>query len=311
MLVAAALAAWVGYLIEYQSQHVRVPWYEQSLMLMLIAIGVIMAVSLQLINGVSGQFSLGHAGFMAIGAYLSGYASSTYNALDPTDPATHYQNAGEVFWYFVSLAIIVAAVGVVLAVVFFVLRQTRWIARWLPPIVMLGVMVWFTWDFSAAFNLDPAPAHFIWTRLIRGLAHTFEWTLSHGLPHAHDVSLWIPAFARRPLCFVVLLIGGGAFAAVAGLLVGLPTRRLRGDYLAIATLGFAQILIVVFTNCKAVGGPTGLTISPYWNKADPNHDAIAHYILPWIMVAMVVTVVVVWRIAYSPKGRMIGACPRR
>jgi branched-chain amino acid transport system permease protein len=131
--------------------------------------------------------------------------------------------------------------------------------------------------------------------------------LAHGLPHARDVSLWLPAFLRRPLCFLVLLTGGGAFAAIAGLLVGLPTLRLRGDYLAIATLGLAQILIVVFTNCTAVGGPTGLTISPYWNKADPNRDPVAHYILPWIMATMVVTIVVVWRIAYSPKGRLIGA----
>src|SRR5215212_4467086 len=46
---------------------------------MLIGINITLAVSLQLINGVSGQFSLGHAGFMAVGAYLAGYPATTYS----------------------------------------------------------------------------------------------------------------------------------------------------------------------------------------------------------------------------------------
>src|ERR1700742_3583853 len=40
---------------------------------MLVGFNIILAVSLQLINGFSGQFSLGHAGFMAVGAYLAAY----------------------------------------------------------------------------------------------------------------------------------------------------------------------------------------------------------------------------------------------
>src|SRR5437868_3908193 len=46
---------------------------------MLIGFNVILAVSLQLINGFSGQFSLGHAGFMAVGAYLAAYPAITYS----------------------------------------------------------------------------------------------------------------------------------------------------------------------------------------------------------------------------------------
>src|SRR5918994_17364 len=46
--------------------------------LMLVGINVILAVSLNLINGFTGQFSIGHAGFMAIGAYSSAYFSVTY-----------------------------------------------------------------------------------------------------------------------------------------------------------------------------------------------------------------------------------------
>ena len=46
---------------------------------MLIGFNIILAVSLQLINGFSGQFSLGHAGFMAVGAYLAAYPAMNYS----------------------------------------------------------------------------------------------------------------------------------------------------------------------------------------------------------------------------------------
>src|SRR5437879_176484 len=45
----------------------------------LIGINVILATSLNLINGITGQFSLGHAGFMAIGAYVTGTAMQRYD----------------------------------------------------------------------------------------------------------------------------------------------------------------------------------------------------------------------------------------
>src|SRR6476660_5537132 len=49
------------------------PYYFQ--ILIAIGINIILAVSLNLINGITGQFSLGHAGFMAVGAYIGGYVS--------------------------------------------------------------------------------------------------------------------------------------------------------------------------------------------------------------------------------------------
>lgn len=317
VLLAVFVAACSGRAIEYFEHTFSFPWFRgpiswqwgfyQNRMLMLIAIGVIMAVSLQLINGISGQFSLGHAGFMAVGAYLSGYASQTYATLDPDDPATSYQNAGQVAWYFVSLAAVVAVVAAVLAVVFLVLRQSRWLWRGLPPLLLLLVLAWFTWDFAAGFELDAVPPYLIWTKLIRGLGELFGGMLGHGLPHALAFSKSLPAWTRRPLCFLVLLAGGGLFASAAGLLVGLPTLRLRGDYLAIATLGFAEIIRTVITNSESLGRSTGLSLTPYANAADPDRDPVRHYIFPWILAMMVVTIVAVWRIAYSPKGRLIRA----
>ncbi len=62
--------------------------------------------------------------------------------------------------------------------------------------------------------------------------------------------------------FVCALLFGAALAALAGLAVGLPSLRLRGDYLAIVTLGFGEIIRVVFQNTEAVGGARGLTGIP-------------------------------------------------
>jgi branched-chain amino acid transport system permease protein len=113
-----------------------------------VGINVILAVSLNLINGHTGQFSLGHAGFMAVGAYT---AASFTIALSKT----------------------------------------------FPP-------------------------------------------------------------ATMPYVFLVALVLGGLIAALTGLIVGVPTLRLRGDYLAIVTLGFGEIIRVVLQTTEAVGGASGL-----------------------------------------------------
>jgi branched-chain amino acid transport system permease protein len=57
------------------------------------------------------------------------------------------------------------------------------------------------------------------------------------------------------------LLVGGLAAAAAGLLVGIPTLRLRGDYLAIATLGFGEIIRIAILNVDAVGGARGFALS--------------------------------------------------
>jgi branched-chain amino acid transport system permease protein len=114
-------------------------------------INVILAVSLNLINGITGQFSLGHAGFMAVGAYS-----------------------------------------------------------------------------AAAFTYYGGP------RLV---------------------------FSEGPI-FVIALLIAAVTAGLAGWLVGLPSLRLRGDYLAIVTLGFGQIIIAIIRTIEEVGGALGLNNVP-------------------------------------------------
>jgi branched-chain amino acid transport system permease protein len=141
----------------------------------LIGINVILAASLNLINGVTGQFSLGHAGFLAVGAYVSAFTS-----------------------------------------------------------------------------------------LALGLTSSLELPLA--------------------------LLAGGLAAALAGLAVGIPTLRLRGDYLAIATLGFGEIIRVIILNTEAVGGARGLGGIP----------TLAGF--GAVFGCAVLCVVALWRLVYSPRG---------
>ena len=122
---------------------------------------IILAVSLNIVNGLTGQFSIGHAGFMAVGAYTG--ASVTYQV------AQHYYKSG-------------------------------------------------------------TPG--------------FQWML-------------------------IAMVMGGACAALAGYIVGVPSLRLRGDYLAIVTLGFGEIIRVLLENITDInpnlaytGGATGFQNIP-------------------------------------------------
>ena len=58
--------------------------------------------------------------------------------------------------------------------------------------------------------------------------------------------------------FPISLVLGGLAAGVCGILIGLPALRLRGDYLAIITLGFGEIIRVIIRNLGFTGGATGL-----------------------------------------------------
>jgi branched-chain amino acid transport system permease protein len=90
---------------------------------------------------------------------------------------------------------------------------------------------------------------------------------------------------------LVLALGvGSSLAAVAGALVGIPTLRLKSDYLAIATLGFGEIIRVVILNLDFVGGARGFTGIP----------ALAGFF--WVYLFAVATVLTVHRMVRSARG---------
>jgi len=123
---------------------------------------VMLAVSLNIINGYAGQFSLGHAGFYAVGAYT-------------------------------SAALTVYGGGL--------LKSTLGLAA-------------------------------------------------------------LPVSIGNTVALLVAVVFGAFWATVAGLVVGLPSLRLRGDYLAIATLGFGEMIRVLTLNTKSVGGALGFNGIP-------------------------------------------------
>jgi branched-chain amino acid transport system permease protein len=91
--------------------------------------------------------------------------------------------------------------------------------------------------------------------------------------------------------FFAALVGGGVAAALAGLLVGAPSLRLKGDYLALVTLGFGEIIRVTFQNVDALGGALGLNgIPPYTT-------------IFWVLAFAAVTVFVVYCLVHSTYGK--------
>ncbi len=156
------------------------PYYQNTIINA--GIAIILAVSLNLINGITGQFSLGHAGFMAVGAYASAY---------------------------------------------------------------------FT-KFIGGQLLDPV-------NFALGIA-----------------------------------LGAGA-AGLAGLLVGMPSLRLRGDYLAIVTLGFNQIIVSLIRNWKAVGEASGFIGIPKFST------------FSWVFALVVACIWSIRNLASSALGREMRA----
>jgi branched-chain amino acid transport system permease protein len=180
---------------------IGVPLYQVDLWKMA-GINIILAVSLNLINGFTGQFSIGHVGFMAVGAYASTYL-------------TVYSTQG--------------------------LEQ--------------------------------------------------------------QLSGMLGAQAAAAVIFIVVILAGALAAAFAGLIVGIPSLRLRGDYLAIVTLGFAEIIRILIVNINKVGGATG-----FRGRVEPwaGRETIPGYTnFLWIGIFAVITIVVVYNIVKSDTGRAL------
>jgi branched-chain amino acid transport system permease protein len=277
--------------------------------IMLIGINVILAVSLQLINGISGQFSLGHAGFMAVGAYLAGYATKTFAAIasNGDDPNTDFYNPAATLLFFIALGVAVILAGVAIYALFLLIRRSRRLHSSLPSVLLVIVLAWFAADIAKGLGPAPTPHYLVFTRLISADHHLYDTILAHGLPKTLAWSNFLPEAARKRATFLIALIGGGGLAAIAGLVVGLPTLRLRGDYLAIATLGFGEIIRVAIVNSQALGGATGLQISPFSIKPDLEDAIAGYYISPWIYGTVLLTILIVWRLKHSPKGRALRA----
>lgn len=105
------------------------------------------------------------------------------------------------------------------------------------------------------------------------------------------ISVIITNFYELP--FIVGLIGGCLGAAIAGFIIGVPTLRLKGDYLAIATLGFGEIIRVLLQNINYVGGPAGIS------------GIAKETSWIWLFGSVVLTIFIIQNIINSSYGRAI------
>lgn len=101
------------------------------------------------------------------------------------------------------------------------------------------------------------------------------------------------SFFSSPIGMGSAIVLGGFAAGATGYLVGLPSLRLRGDYLAIVTLGFGEIIRIIFLNINAVGGARGL----------PGIPAKANFF--WVYLWVAITFAVLYRMIRSSQGRAI------
>lgn len=103
---------------------------------------------------------------------------------------------------------------------------------------------------------------------------------------------------------VLAFVVGGLTAAVFGFIIGFPTLRLRGDYLAITTLGFGEIVRVIMVNLDVTGGAAGLKgIPPFSDTGDFRFDDIIKY--SWVFLFVILTIAFMSNLIKSSHGRAI------
>ncbi|MDF2472734.1 MAG: branched-chain amino acid transporter permease [Anaerocolumna sp.] len=95
--------------------------------------------------------------------------------------------------------------------------------------------------------------------------------------------------------FIIALIVGGFIAAIFGVLIGVPVLRLKGDYLAIVTLAFNEIIRSIINFLGITGGAMGLSKIPRYTN----------YI--WVYILVVLTIVIITNLVNSRHGRAISA----
>ncbi len=108
------------------------------------------------------------------------------------------------------------------------------------------------------------------------------------------------------LSLAIALLAGGLLSAVCGFLIGMPALRLKGDYLAIITLGFGEIIRVVIQNLEITSGAAGLTGIPRMSRKlaeTPKASAALQFtVVFWITVLVVTSIFTLGR---SRHGRAI------
>lgn len=125
--------------------------------------------------------------------------------------------------------------------------------------------------------------------LITGI--TGQFSLGHAAFMAVGAYTSAILTSNFEMPFVVGIMGAAIMAALAGILIGIPTLRLKGDYLAIATLGFGEIIKTLLLNNEYVGGASGFNYIPLYTN------------WTWLFWMVVLTIVTISNFLNSKSGR--------
>lgn len=125
--------------------------------------------------------------------------------------------------------------------------------------------------------------------LING--YTGQFSLGHAGFMAVGAYVSVVLTKNFEVPFLAALLAGGAAAALLGCLIGLPTLRLNGDYLAIATLGMGEIIRIVIMNIQYVGGAAGFMGIPHLTT------------FPWVFFIMLASLMIIKNFVNSSHGR--------
>jgi branched-chain amino acid transport system permease protein len=102
---------------------------------------------------------------------------------------------------------------------------------------------------------------------------------------------FLPSLFQDTILLLIGLFAAAVVAGLAGLAVGIPSLRLRGDYLAIVTLGFGEIIRVFILNIDAIGGSRGFSGIPQLSN------------LFWVYLLVLATIITVRNLIRSSYGR--------
>jgi len=102
---------------------------------------------------------------------------------------------------------------------------------------------------------------------------------------------FLPSMVQDTILLLLGLFAAAVMAGLAGLAVGIPSLRLRGDYLAIVTLGFGEIIRVFILNIDAIGGSRGFSGIPQLSN------------LFWVYLLVLATIITIRNLIRSSYGR--------
>jgi branched-chain amino acid transport system permease protein len=182
--------------------------------------------------------------------------------------------------------------------------------RLLPPIAVAAVFVALPWFFPSAYYYRIGALVFIFALAVAGLNLLMGFAGQVSLGHAGFLGIGAYSVAIGPAHFGVpswlCLFAGAALSAAVAFLVGRPILRLKGHYLAVATLGFGLLVAIVLTNeASLTGGPDGMTVPRLSVFGWSVRGSVVWY---WVAgTTFVVGFVLALNVMESPTGRALQA----